>query len=269
MSSSKNENTTTGKQEDGLEEIMRKLKKGTRVGEVDKDKTIGLIYDAIGSRSKRQFAKILGKNVATISRISTGKTTEIGNDILAKIAYYADPDSGVTIEKLMEAQGIVEVKDRKGMGLRHEEECRRIIADTLLNHGHSVTYITGKNARTNYDIEIITDALNKKEGRWLIDVKMMTAYARQPVGMEKAMAWIDKAMAAYYMGEKADRISLVVDHPIVFEKLKECLSQFVIPDEISVILISTMKGKILDEYVAPLADGQTPVYLLTDEEETE
>ena len=76
-------------------------------------------------------------------------------------------------------------------------------------------------------------------------------------------------MATYYRGEKVGRISLIIDHRAAFEQLKDRLSQLALADEISIILISTKQGVILDEYVAPLADGRNPVYPFANSVEAE
>jgi len=250
-----------------LGEYVVRLQLATRAGEVDQDKLISLVLAAKGSRSMRKFADDMGVNVSSISRIVNGKVTEISDTLLAKIAFHADPASGVTLEQLMEAQGIVDQKDQKNLARRYEEDCRRIVADELLKRGYSVTYpqiglrtFAGSNA---YDFEIITDAIPHGGGRWLIETKMMTEYSRYPVGSGRTGLWLDSAMAMYYRGEHVARISLIIDHKVMYEQLKDRLSRLSIADEISIILISTKQGKILDEYVVPLSDGRTPVYALT------
>ena len=256
-----------------LGELIVRLQLATRAGEIDQDKLIGLVLEAKGSRSMRKFADDMGVNVSSVSRIVNGKVAEISDPFLAKIAFHADPNSGVTIEKLMEAQGLVEQNDRRNMGIRFEEDCRRIVADELLKRGYSVSYAQlEKRARSEvnaFDIEISTDAIPNGGGRWLIETKMMTQYSRFPVGIGRTQIWLDSAMATYYRGEQVGRISLIIDHREIFNQIKERLSHLILADEISIILISTKQGKVLDEYVAPLVDGRMPVYALTTPEESD
>ncbi len=256
-----------------LGELIVKLQLATRAGEIDQDKLIGLVLEAKGSRSMRKFADDMGVNVSSVSRIVNGKVAEISDPLLAKIALHADPNSGVTIEKLMEAQGLVEQNDRSNMGIRFEEDCRRIVADELLKRGYSVSYVQQeKRARAEvnaFDIEITTDAIPNGGGRWLIETKMMTQYSRFPVGFGRTQIWLDSAMATYYRGEQVGRISLIIDHREIFNQMKERLSHLRLADEISIILISTKQGKILDEYVAPLVNGRMPVYVLTTPEDSD
>ena len=250
-----------------LGEYMVRLQLATRAGEVDQDELINLVIRAKGPRSMRQFADDMDVNVSSVSRIINGKVSEISDSLLAKIASNADPNSGVTLEQLMAAQGIVEQKDKRSLGARYEEDCRRIVADELLSRGYSVSY-SKKETRIRtgmiFDFEITTDAIPNGGGRWLIEAKMMTEHSRYPVGIGRSMIWLNSAMAAYYQGETVGRISLIVDHRAGFEQIKERLSQLRLADEISVILISTKQRKILEEYVAPLSDGREPVFPLTD-----
>lgn len=242
-----------------LQEYSRQLAMTVRAGEVDRDKLIELVTLAMGSRSQRKFAADMGVNVSSISRILGGKVTEIGNELIAKIAVAADPDSGVTLEKLMEAQGIVAKEDRVTLWKKFEDNCRRIFCDELLKRGYSVSYPKGDRSLYNRqicDFEVVTDAIPHGEGHWLVETKMMTLYGRTPAAIGRTMVWLDRAMAYYYMGKVAGRISLIVDHRDAFDQLKERLSELTLKDEITVILISTAAGRIIEEYVAPLTDGR-------------
>ena len=242
-----------------LNKYSRQLAQTVRAGEVDRDKLIELVWLAMGNRSQRKFAEDVGVNVSSVSRILSGKVTEIGNNLLAKIAVAADPDTGVTLEKLMEAQGIVPKAGRHTLDTKFEDNCRRIFCDELLKRGYSVSYakepIKGPNRR-RWDFEVVTDAIQHGEGRWLVETKMLTQFSRFPVGIGKTKIWLDSAMAYYYEGGVAGRISLIVDLKSVFDQIKERLSGLTLKDEISVILISTATGEIVEEYVAPLTDGR-------------
>ena len=251
-----------------LSEYILRLQLSTRAGEVDPDELSSLVIKAKGSRSMRKFAEDMDVNVSSVSRIIHGKVSEISDPLLAKIALHADPNSGVTLDQLMAAQGVVDQTTRILLTTRYEEDCRRIVADELLSRGYTVSYSKMKPRNQSgliFDFEIITDAIPNGGGRWLIETKMMTEYSRYPVGSGRPILWLNSAMAAYYKGDTVGRISLIVDHRVSFEGLKQQLSQLKIADEISVILISTNLGKILDEYVAPLSDGRMPVYPLTED----
>ena len=240
-----------------------------RTGEVDQEAIIRLVDAARGTRSIRQFAEDLKVNPSTISRILNGKVKDINNQLLAKIAAYADPDSGVTIEKLMEAQGQVKEEDIDILYTRFESACRRTISDELLQRGYSVAYVKemDRDTRNVCDFAIKTDALAGENDVWLFECKMMTAQSRIPVGMGRSRIWIDSAMAYYYKGGRAKRLTLVVDRKEIYDSIRETLAQYALNDEISVMCISPQKGQVITEYTAPLADGRIPKSVFTREEE--
>lgn len=243
-----------------LEQYSVMLNSAYRTGRGDPETLIELIRAAMGNRSQRKFAGEIGVNVSSISRILSGKVSEISDTLLAKIAANAAPDSGVTIEKLMAAQGVVEAENRRELGRKFEENCRRIFADELLRKGYSVSYPTELSCKSRYlyDFGIQTDALPKGNGLWLVNVRMMSGRVLLPTGMGSTQIWIDSAMAAYYRGESIGRISMVVELRSMFEQIKTRLEEVPVRDEISVLLISEGAGKIVDEYIAPLIDKSMP-----------
>lgn len=77
-----------------------------QVKEVDQDRLSELVTIAKGERTLQEFAAECGLNISTLSRIINKKNAGGSADsVLARIAIHADPESGVTIEKLLEAQG--------------------------------------------------------------------------------------------------------------------------------------------------------------------
>lgn len=263
MDSIKNEHISEVTQEDEkLREYVLKLQSAYRTGKGDPEALIELAAAAMGKRSQRQFASDLGVNVSSVSRILSGKVSEISDTLLGKIAAHADPSSGVTLEKLMEAQGMVEAENRTQLARKFRESCRRILADELLQRGHTVLYPKEQSYDNRFfcDFEIQTDALSKGNGRWLVEAKMMPTNMQFPMGTGTFRTWLDSAMAAYYRGEEAGRISLIIDHQAMFERVKAVFSRYPVRDEISILLISVSGGKILDEYAAPMTNGSTPEF---------
>ena len=246
-----------------LGEMVLRTQMAIRTGEPDKEQTADLVMRAMGSRSRRKFADELGVNVSSISRILNGQVNEISPPLLAKIGFHADSDSDVTLDKLMDAQGLCDPQDRQQLASRYEEDCRRIMVDELLKQGYSVRYESetreeAHRSRMMSDFALRTNALGEEEMQWLVECKMMSQYSMFPTGFGRSQIWMDSAMAYYYRGGRAGRISLVVDHIAVFEQMKARMAELSIPNEVSVILISTRAGKILEEYVAPLSDGRVP-----------
>ncbi|MBR1709717.1 MAG: hypothetical protein IJ719_12960 [Clostridia bacterium] len=263
----------TSEQEKGLlDKFEQEMNMGHRASlmkrteKVDTEATIALVKAAMGNRSMREFAQDMGMNQSNLSRILNGKVTEIRPYTLASIAYEASPESGVTIEKLMKAQGLTIPEERRPVDKRHRGESNGIIADELLLRGYSVRLekyfrpqLSGDFLVCDYAIK--TDALPGDEGYWLFEDKLVKKITRVSIAMMEG--WVDRIMAMYYRGLKAKRVSLVVDSEDLFNAMKILMGHIVVKDEISVILVSMDEGKVLDEYVAPLEDGREPKLVLT------
>lgn len=238
------------------------LQSSYRTGEGDPEELVKLVAEAMGNRSQRQFASDLGVNVSSVSRILNGKVSEISSSLLARIALNADPNSKVTLEKLMAAQGIVESDYRMQQSINTVEKSRCIMANELLKKGYSVSYLTdsSRDSTRVFDFIIQTNSITKGNGIWGVETKMMSKHASFAVGIGKTDAWLDSVMASYYRGEKIGRASLVIENRAVFEQIKEKWKKTYIKDEISIILMSIESGKINDEFILPLIDGSKPKF---------
>lgn len=257
-----------------LSKLEQEMNMGHRVSlmkrteAVNTEETIALVKAAMGSRSMREFAEAMGMNQSNLSRILNGKVTEIRPYTLASIAREASPESGVTIEKLMKAQGLTIPEERDPIKKRDRGESHKIITDELLLRGYNVkferfyepnipgTFLTGCYA-------IRTDALPGDIGDWVFMDKLIKRYSRVSIAMIEG--WIDCAMALYYRGLNAKRVSIVVDSEDLFRGMKVLMGRIVVKDEISVILVSMDEGKVLDEFVTPLEDDREPLLVLTGE----
>ena len=81
-----------------------------RTGKADLETLSQLVLRAKGSRSMNDFAKECEVNTSTISRIINMKnTTACSDDVLMAISKAADPESGVTLEQLLMANGMVKL----------------------------------------------------------------------------------------------------------------------------------------------------------------
>lgn len=79
-----------------------------RISPPNKEKLAELTLRAKGeSRSLTEFANTCGVSASTLSRVINQKTTRPNSDdLIAAIAENADPDSGVTLQDLLEAHGL-------------------------------------------------------------------------------------------------------------------------------------------------------------------
>jgi len=223
---------------------------------VDKETMIELVNKIKGPQSIRKFAEDIKVSPSAISRILSGKTTNLSDEMLAKLAAYANPDSGITLEKLLEAQGMVKRSSAKDVIKDFENECRRIFLDELFQNGFHVHSVKSKEDSLSpgpFDFEICTDALSGMLDRWLI--KCVPTHRPLPLYSRR---WFDSAAAFYYKGFEASRLSLMIDNENIYDQLTDKLSAITIPDEISIILVSVPQKRILKEYIVPLKDGRKP-----------
>ena len=236
-----------------LKHMLAKMSRTVRTGTIDPKETALLVRQAMGPRSQRKFADLVGLNVSSISRIANGQTKEIRPTTLAQIAFYADPDSGVTLEALMRAQGLEDIKDRNMTLKQFEEDCRRIIVDELLKRGFHVEYETIENMRKYREIgdfALMTDAVGKKCSLWIFECIMLpTATA-----MRHFIKWFNALATFYYLGGTADKASIVVSGKEIYEHIKLYLEDLKLPDRLSVLLIDLEAGRIIEEYNAPLKE---------------
>jgi hypothetical protein len=223
---------------------------------VDIEKTISLVQKAKGTRSMRAFADDMGVNVSVISRIISGKTIELSPGLVSKIAVYADLRSGVTLDQLMDAQGFSLSESGALRSQVFEEDFRRIITYELLVRGHSIGKCDIHDGLSPFDFTLSSDALSDEPGTneaWAFEI--MTSSGGHPM-LRRVKERLNMIMAEYYKGYPARRITLVTESKLVFDSAKETLAPLTIPNEISVMLVSTAEKQILDEFIAPLNNGR-------------
>ena len=84
----------------------------SETGTVNKHELINLIILAKGERTTAEFAAICNTSPSSLSKITNGHFQRPLNiNLLRAVAEAADPNSGVTLEKLMEANGRVTSTD--------------------------------------------------------------------------------------------------------------------------------------------------------------
>lgn len=250
---------------DQLTNMVRRASLMKRTEPVDKEETMALVKAALGDRSIRRFAEEIGVSASSISRILNGTSTEIRSSLIAFIVECAAPQSGVTLDKLLKAQGFTLPEDRKPVGKREKWESKQLITDELLLRGHSVRHImevTDLSIWTTYPTYVIkTDAFSDQEGKWYFIDKLCKQVKRVSIAM--IQGWVDGIIAAYYRGLKAKRVSIVLDSPDVFNGMKKLLERYHLRDEVSVILVSMETGQVMEEFVIPLENGVMPESVIT------
>ena len=109
------------------ENLLSNAYEYVKVKAIDTPQTIYLLNRAKGKRSLREFAAVSHTSAASICRILNGTTIEMGNDLAAGFVYGADPDSGVTLERMMDALGRVRKQDVPIFERNYKEDIKRIL----------------------------------------------------------------------------------------------------------------------------------------------
>ena len=238
-----------------FKQTLTRLERCHRTKKVNTSDTIALVSKAMGSRTITDFANAMNENVMKISRILSGTTVTLKPELIAKITAYASPDTDYSLDELMKAQGFVDLFQRVNRGMRFVEGCRKTITDELLKNNKTVKYVNHLPNDIPSEFVVLTDALTTKNEEWVFECKIIN----YPKTIDSAYVWLYRAMAAYYCGASYCRVSLIVDSEDAFNAIKSKLSEYRIPNEISIILASDDGFQIIDEYVIPLTDGRETI----------
>lgn len=222
----------------------------------DKDKLSELVDAAKGpGRTAQQFAAILGVAASTVTRIINKENKGPSKEsLLVAIAENADPNSGVTIEKLFEANGNTKktyqlaseferigskilTEELQKAGVLESEE--NVYLECDANSRSKLEIWTGRNSRMRFDMVAETE----KYGKWAFDFKA----TRGMVGSGIYHNWI-LMMTNILRISDVDRISLVLFYKPLYEQMKRLLDDVEIPKVMSVILLNINDGKVVEEY---------------------
>ena len=253
---------------------MSETKKAyTRFDAPDKKRLAELVQKAIGpNRNQTEFAKQLGVNPSTISRIINMKNTGASSDeLIIEIAAHADPESGVTEEMLMEAHGMRMI-DRLSCYSRllsdnYSNSVMRQISMEILDRGYSVNRMVSQERYpivqgflsliANFVIE--TNAIEGKNHLWAFICFPSQRFQgfSTPRGVvieptKKAQVrsaarplWerISRVLAVEFAGNVSpddipEKFTIVFDDKEIYEYAKECYGKFRFPRLFSFLLLN-------------------------------
>ena len=243
------------------EDYLKRIRIARRSGDVQQEEFIQLVNDAIGLRSMSKFATEIGVNTSSISRILSGKVLEVSSELLAKIAAYSDSESGVTLEKLMLAQGLSTPALNYNKMMTREQDYIQVVVEGLCAYG----YTAGKLKETQLkdvftkkkEKVITTNAISKGAGWWHLSLDCFNEKSKMLA--DHFDRWLQYSMSRYYCGEtKIGRFTRMFDDRERFERAKSRIADYIISDEISIMLISPEERRVIEEYIIPLRDGSTP-----------
>lgn len=264
-----------------------------KVSTPDQEKLAELTLAAIGARTKQQFAILCGVQPSTISRLinksNKGASTE---ELIYAIARNAAPDSGVTLDALMEANGMAPVSVRVSeptykrisayydrFSMRHfEAAVQSVVFEELLSRGAEVNvgnirYEISKTLTIRPDILILTDILGGDEKQvWLFEVLMPYAirYSNPETGkldshrkMNIKQQVFQKISRYTFLSMnhielfRPKRFSIITSEKEVYDLLIDEFSEMRVPTGITFILVDMDSSQIVDEFGLLDAEGNT------------
>ncbi len=224
-----------------------------------------LITKAIGNRTLRQFANIIGVNASTISRICSGQI-RLSDELIQKIVDNADTPGSVTTEMFFALCHEDKTQIRRN---RFEEmqavtsTCESIIMTDLLKRGYSL-FSTSDITESRFDFILRTDALGSDtDNIWGFEI--LHPFFKSATGVKKQFndgalyspLW--RCTAALYLGQAhLNRFSLVTCDEDFFGWLIDKCTDMKPLGEISIILVDGNKKRITKEYILPTMDGHIP-----------
>ena len=242
----------------------------------NKERLAGLVEKAIGPhRNQTEFAKQIGVNPSTISRIINMKNPGASSDeLILAIAAHADPESGVTEEMLMQANGMIPEEDkynnlfhnRREFMYNYSERVMKQISMEILDRGYSVNRMVRQERYTiacgvpslTADFVIETNAIEGTNNLWAFICFRPSSFPRfcmPGVGMEPTKKtkvtvatralWdrISKVLAVEFAGNVSphdipEKFTIVFDDKEIYEYAKEWYEKFRFPRLFSFLLLN-------------------------------
>lgn len=256
-----------------------------RVREPNKEKLAELVLKAKGeNRSISAFARDCGVSTSTLSRLINMETSRANSDdLIATIAENAAPDSGVTINELLDAHGLA----RYILPGNHDIICSNVssLIEGKFGSDFSSYYLTyRKRAKldgvdTIHMLKIVTEHIYKMKNRKYIsdnveiltDNPMYTHNVRDVFKwesrMKKKKSWqfhvhtneeslyekLKEVCGELYLVDRPERKSSIITvEDGEFKAIKMLFANRKIKDCVSLILVDLDKDEVVDEFQFPM-----------------
>lgn len=248
-----------------------------RVSEPNKDELARLVKNAKGpSRTMKEFGNLCGVDPSTLSRIVNKKNRgPSSDDLIRSIAEHADPDSGVTLDKLMAAHGMARVLDSsravKLSALEFEEAFKNTMiyeqeqAGSLIGYAEDAKFQIGTTLRFQMDLLIYSKDIKGDSNLWGFELLMPslsrldekngggnTSRTTQMIG-KMILDRMGKVLPLFYTqkenGERLGKFSFVVADGELYKYAVSEFENYCVPFEMSLILFNCGKERIEDEFI--------------------
>ena len=230
---------------------------------------------AMGDRTTTAFAKICNTSLPTMSRFVNGQSKSAMSDaLILAIAENADSDSGVTLELLQEANGILvkspedkRTVDAPSYGMVFEKTAREIVLNELALEGFVVKISNQPDRMSSIyvpDFEIETDALAEFGIKsWQFEVLFTN---NGPLNIKRIDDKLSRIFAGAYLNPskyEATKITLITDSIETFNYVVDRYKDYTIPHAVSVVLIEVAVRKAIDEFQIPMTNENFDKLILT------
>lgn len=234
-----------------------------------------LIKKAMGDRTATVFAKLCNISLPTMSKYINCQTkSAMTDEFIFSIAENADPDSGVTLALLQEANGLLvksndkeRTPDAPSFGMVFEKTAKEVVLSKLAVEGFSVKAKNDCSQTSEMfipDFEIETDALAEYGiDSWQFDVYFTN---NGPLNIKKIEDKLSRIFAAAYLRPeefKNKKTTLITDSIATFNYVREHYENVRIQNLISVVLIEVASRKAIDEFQIPTLDDRCEKIILT------
>ncbi|MBS6517351.1 MAG: hypothetical protein KH353_04030 [Clostridium sp.] len=247
---------------------MTELANYIRIRQPEKEKLAELLIRAKGaSRSMRQFALDCGVNPSTLSRIVNMKNSGACTDeLIQKVAQNSDPESGITFEMLMDANGKVPRRMTGKYTSKEFEATEKNITDIIFkeleDRGYRTSILEGENKHNalNYRYRtdwVISTNANSDSGEmeiWEFEIwhTMLEKNSVAHTVMKLRQKFL-MVLGLYYAGTmNPKKMSFVLTNREVYNRMVETLENIKFKDVFSLILVNLDENKVEEEFVFPL-----------------
>ena len=197
-------------------------------------------------RSINEFARVCGVSPSTISRLINKKNTTPNKDSLIKaIADNAVPESGVTLDMLLQAHGLEKISVYEGKERKSESVLEDIVIDRLLCDITQLGYKCEIEKEKN--IIYTTDEIRFRAD-FVIKTELLKEYGI------RELSWFFGCCYVNSLRDNGTKLSLVLSNKDEFDAAKRRLGTIKIHDIISIILINEENWELEEEFVIPTYD---------------
>lgn len=225
-------------------------------------------------RTMKQFAQECGVSPSTMSRIVHQGIRGTSSDRLIKtIAEHADPESGVTIDALMAAHGMVLVRDERTAFKISPSKIEKKFAseilyqleeaDDLIDYTYDEKIRFGLTFCYCPDLLIRSKSVKKGNNRWAFELLCKPVYdgQREDRDFDQSIRWYAKHIydlmgrVSHLLLDNVNnkqalgKISFVVADGRVFDYLLAEFANYYVTYDVSFMLFNYEKERIEDEFI--------------------